>query len=135
VGRGFGRSNVPNLATRNSLRRLAFKAYIQPSTFLQRQPTPHAFRGLFPLHQQRGAIIRNLSAKADDDLRVLLEKLYPNIHIANSGVALLAAQIADLENRCDLMHDHFYYWPDSRKMGDRAADFLMPPSFERHPQI
>jgi hypothetical protein len=61
--------------------------------------------------------------------------LYPNIYIANSGVALLAAQIADLENRCDLMRDHFYYWPNSGEMGDRGADFLMPPSFERRPQI
>jgi hypothetical protein len=34
-----------------------------------------------------------------DDLRVLLERLYPDTRISDTGVALLAAEITDLENR------------------------------------
>jgi hypothetical protein len=32
------------------------------------------------------------------ELRTLLEDLYPDVHIASSGVALLAAQIRNLEH-------------------------------------
>jgi hypothetical protein len=39
-----------------------------------------------------------------DDLRVLLERLFPETRIADTGVALLAAQITNLENRCEAMH-------------------------------
>jgi hypothetical protein len=39
-----------------------------------------------------------------DDLRALLEQLYPDIHISGSGVALLAAEIAELDDRCEFVH-------------------------------
>ena len=39
----------------------------------------------------------------NDELRTLLENLYPDVHIANKGVALLAAQIRNLENKSDLV--------------------------------
>jgi hypothetical protein len=44
-------------------------------------------------------------------LRVLLERLFPEIHISSTGVALLAAQIAELENRCELMPDRIDHQP------------------------
>jgi hypothetical protein len=46
-----------------------------------------------------------------DALRALLERLFPDIHISSRAVALLAAQIAELENRCELMHDRIDYQP------------------------
>jgi hypothetical protein len=39
-----------------------------------------------------------------DDLRVLLERLFPDTRISDTGVALLAAQITNLGNRCEAMH-------------------------------
>ena len=38
-----------------------------------------------------------------EDLRTLLEDLYPGVHISSRAVALLAAQIRNLENECDLI--------------------------------
>ena len=45
------------------------------------------------------------SSTNNDDLRTLLERLYPHVHIANRGVALLAAQIHNLGNECDFIGD------------------------------
>ena len=38
-----------------------------------------------------------------EDLRVLLERLFPDTRISDTGVALLAAQITNLGNRCEAM--------------------------------
>ena len=38
-----------------------------------------------------------------DDLQMLLERLYPDVHISRRGVALLAVQISELENQCELI--------------------------------
>jgi hypothetical protein len=46
-----------------------------------------------------------------DALRTLLERLFPDIAISSAGVALLAAQIAELENRCELMHNRVEHQP------------------------
>jgi outer membrane murein-binding lipoprotein Lpp len=77
--------------------------------------------------------MRNLSTDASD-LRALLEKLYPDIYIANSGVALLAAQIAQLENRCHLMRDQNYFWRDSDGEAVVGTDFLSPVTAYRQPE-
>jgi hypothetical protein len=45
----------------------------------------------------------NLIPTKTDDLRVLLERLYPDTRISDTGVALLAAEITDLENRREAM--------------------------------
>jgi hypothetical protein len=42
-----------------------------------------------------------------DELRRLLERLYPNIAISGTGVALLAAQITDMESRYAVLHVRF----------------------------
>jgi len=39
-----------------------------------------------------------------DNLKVLLERLFPDTRISDTGVALLAAQITNLENRWEAMH-------------------------------
>ena len=49
-----------------------------------------------------------------DDLKVLLERLFPDIPISDSGVALLAAEITDLENRCEAMHSRIDF--NARRM-------------------
>jgi hypothetical protein len=61
-----------------------------------------------------------------DDLRALLERLYPDIEISGTGVALLAAQIAELENRYELMReriDHHAAQERSRAMMRARAFF------------
>lgn len=40
-----------------------------------------------------------------NDLRTLLEGLYPDVHISATGMALLAAQISQLQNHCDILHN------------------------------
>jgi hypothetical protein len=52
-----------------------------------------------------------------DDLRALLEQLYPDIHISGSGVALLAAEIAELDDRCELLQNRVDYQPGPRQTG------------------
>ena len=47
-----------------------------------------------------------------DDLRVLLERLYPDIRISGPAVALLAEEMAELENECDPMHTAIQYHLD-----------------------
>ena len=42
----------------------------------------------------------NLIPTKTDGLKALLERLFPDTQISDAGVALLAAQITDLENRC-----------------------------------
>jgi hypothetical protein len=46
----------------------------------------------------------NVIPTKTDDLKVLLERLFPDTRISDIGVALLAAEITDLENRCQAMH-------------------------------
>jgi hypothetical protein len=51
-----------------------------------------------------------------DALRALLERLFPDSRISSTGVALLAAQIAELEDRCELIHDRIGH-QSARKAG------------------
>lgn len=46
-----------------------------------------------------------------DDLRELLERLYPDIRISGAAVALLAEEMAELENGCELMHTRIEHQP------------------------
>ena len=46
-----------------------------------------------------------------DALRALLERLFPDVRLSGTGVALLAAQIAELENKCELMHNRIDHQP------------------------
>ena len=46
----------------------------------------------------------NLMESDTDALRRLLEQLFPGTDISEVGIALLAAQISDLESRCEAMH-------------------------------
>ena len=69
-----------------------------------------------------------IPATNTDDLRALLESLYPDIEISGTGVALLAAQIAELENRCELMHERI----DHRAAQERARAIMRTRAFFPH---
>ena len=66
-----------------------------------------------------------------DALRALLERLFPDIQISSTGVSLLAAQIAALETRCQLMHKRFDHQftgeTGARMIGTRV---LLPHDFD-----
>ena len=47
--------------------------------------------------------MRNSTTTNTDDLQMLLERLYPDVHISRRGVALLAVQIGELENQFELI--------------------------------
>lgn len=53
--------------------------------------------------------MQNLMASDTDALRTLLEQLFPGTDISEVGVALLAAQISDLESRCEAMHQRINF--------------------------
>jgi hypothetical protein len=57
----------------------------------------------------------NLIPTKTDDLRVLLERLYPDTRISDTGVALLAAEITDLENRREAMQSRIDF--DAQQVG------------------
>ena len=38
-----------------------------------------------------------------NDLRTLLQRLYPDVHISATGMALLAAQISQPQNHCGII--------------------------------
>ncbi len=74
--------------------------------------------------------MRNLPTDTDA-LRALLERLFPDIQISSTGVALLAAQIAELENRCELMPNRI----DHQFTGETGAGIvgtrvLLPITFD-----
>jgi hypothetical protein len=56
----------------------------------------------------------NLIPTKTDDLRVLLERLFPDSCISDTGVALLAAEITDLENRREAMQSRIDVNRESR---------------------
>jgi hypothetical protein len=74
----------------------------------------------------------NFISPSTDELRKLLERLYPDIVISSTGVALLAAQITDLENRYEIMHTRIDHQP-SRKSGHKmtAQRVLFPRRINR----
>lgn len=50
-------------------------------------------------------------------LQALLERLYPNTDISRTGVALLATQIDQLENRCEIVRDRIEHQPATKARG------------------
>jgi hypothetical protein len=67
-----------------------------------------------------------------DDLRALLEQLYPDIHISGTGVALLAAEIAELDDRCELVYAGADHHP-ARNVGAQmpGTRILLPLKIDR----
>ena len=70
--------------------------------------------------------MRNPSTNTDA-LRTLLERLFPNVRLSGTGVALLAAQIAKLEDRCEVIYKRIDHQtisnPGATSIGTR---FLLP---------
>jgi hypothetical protein len=70
-----------------------------------------------------------------DALRVLLERLFPDVRLSGTGVALLAAQIAELEDRCELMHTRVDHQPMRRtQVMLLETGILWPPKVDREPK-
>ena len=63
---------------------------------------------------------------------MVLEDLFPDIHISSKGVALLAAQITDLEDRCEVRRGRLARLP-TRKLGARIVTtrVLLPQKIDR----
>ena len=62
-----------------------------------------------------------------DGLRALLERLYPDIDVSSSGVALLAAQLAKLENRCELVPKRIDHQPPRKAGASMVGTGLLLP--------
>ncbi|HJT81136.1 MAG TPA: hypothetical protein VJ719_08060 [Chthoniobacterales bacterium] len=57
-----------------------------------------------------------------EDLRTLLEDLYPDVHISSRGVTLLAAQIRNLENERDLVRKLSAFAATTRQVDQPGRD-------------
>jgi hypothetical protein len=73
----------------------------------------------------------NFTPTKTDCLRVLLERLFPDTRISDTGVALLAAEIADLEHRCEAMQGRIDF--DARQMVE--VNVLLSRKINREPTI
>ena len=63
-----------------------------------------------------------------DDLRTLLEDLYPDVRISRRGVALLAAQIGELEDKCELIRNRIDVPGAASDLTTMETPVLWPPT-------
>ena len=72
--------------------------------FLQRQPTAGAALPSALTKHSRIEFMLDFISTSKNSVKTWLADLFPRVAISGNGVALLAAQITDLENRCEGIH-------------------------------